>query len=234
MRLLIVRHADPDYENDRITPHGRLEASALAERLRDAGLDRLYSSPLGRARETAEFTSRATGKAIRIEPWTAELEGLRVDDTPWGSLAAWDLPGEVLRSDELTAAGGAFNASPLLSSVPADEVRSRVARDSDVFLESLGYFREGSRYRVLRPNRERVAVFCHGGFGLTWLSHLLQIPTRLAWAGFWLHPASVTTILFDVRNDGYAAPRCLAVGDTGHLLKAGLSENPRGIIENFD
>ena len=31
MKILIIRHGDPDYENDTLTEHGRLEAEYLAE-----------------------------------------------------------------------------------------------------------------------------------------------------------------------------------------------------------
>ena len=33
MKLLIIRHGDPDYANDTLTPRGWKEAAALKERL---------------------------------------------------------------------------------------------------------------------------------------------------------------------------------------------------------
>ena len=33
MKLLLIRHGDPDYENDCLTPVGQREAEALAERI---------------------------------------------------------------------------------------------------------------------------------------------------------------------------------------------------------
>ena len=57
MRLYIIRHADPDYPNRTITDKGHLEAQALAKRLASQGLDRIYSSPLGRAIHTAQYTA---------------------------------------------------------------------------------------------------------------------------------------------------------------------------------
>ena len=79
-----------------------------------------------------------------------------------------------------------------------------------------------------------MAVFCHGGFGLTWLAHLLEIPLSLVWSGFWMPPSSVTTILFDERSQEWATPRCIGFGDVSHLYEAGLPVRPRGIIANFD
>jgi hypothetical protein len=65
-------------------------------------------------------------------------------------------------------------------------------------------------------------VFCHGGFGLTWLAHLLGMPVSQVWSSFYLAPSSVTTVLFDERSEGKAVPRAVSVGETGHLYAAGL------------
>jgi probable phosphoglycerate mutase len=54
------------------------------------------------------------------------------------------------------------------------------------------------------------------------------------WSGFYLHPASITTVLMDERTPGYATPRCLALGDISHLCQAGLAPRPVGIFANID
>ena len=50
MRLLIVRHADPDYSIDSLTPAGWEEAKLLADRLASVLVAAYYVSPLGRAK----------------------------------------------------------------------------------------------------------------------------------------------------------------------------------------
>ena len=60
MILYVVRHGDPDYELDSLTPLGKLQAEALVKRFTVHGLDRVYTSPLGRAKETAAPTCRAS------------------------------------------------------------------------------------------------------------------------------------------------------------------------------
>lgn len=70
---------------------------------------------------------------------------------------------------------------------------------------------------------QTIAVFCHGGFGLTWLAILLGLPVVQVWSSFYLAPSSITTILMDERSLEYAVPRALAVSDTSHLYKAGLT-----------
>jgi phosphohistidine phosphatase SixA len=65
MRLFLVRHAEaapgePD-ELRPLTPAGRAVARDLGERLASERLDAVVSSPLLRARETAEQIARAAG-----------------------------------------------------------------------------------------------------------------------------------------------------------------------------
>ena len=52
MRLLIVRHGDPDYSIDSLTEKGWKEAEYLSERLSKLDVKDFYVSPLGRAKDT--------------------------------------------------------------------------------------------------------------------------------------------------------------------------------------
>ena len=49
MRIFIIRHGDPDYQTDSLTPRGRREAEALAAYIERLQLTHIYCSPLGRA-----------------------------------------------------------------------------------------------------------------------------------------------------------------------------------------
>ena len=81
MLLYIVRHGIPDYTTDTLTPDGEKQAEAVAHRLVPAGIDEIYASPLGRARQTAEPTCRALGLEMQIEPFMSE-------NTAWHHLTA--------------------------------------------------------------------------------------------------------------------------------------------------
>ena len=81
---------------------------------------------------------------------------------------------------------------------------------------------------------ERIAVFCHGGFGPAWVGVLLDIPLPLMWAGFFMHTTSVTCILMEERIQGIATPRCLFYGALPHLYKEDIKPSQAGIIGNYE
>ncbi|RAV20459.1 histidine phosphatase family protein [Paenibacillus contaminans] len=233
MRIYIIRHADPDYANHTITAAGHKEAKALAERLKLEGIDRIFSSPVPRAVHTMQYTSRLLEIEPVFEPWMAELEGWHVTGEDGQSRAAWNVDGEIVRGLERRQvdewhrfgpfAGGDFHSKNAL-----------LTDNSDRFMQSLGYAREGGRYRIIKRNGDKIAVFCHLGFGLTWISHLLGLPVPTVWTGFWKAPSSVTTLLMDERSEQWAVPRLLALGDTSHLHASGLPISKQGIFANFD
>ena len=235
MRLYIIRHAEPDYEHNTITKKGRQEAKALGRRLKKEGLTRIYSSPLGRALHTAEYTSKITGLKIKVEPWTRELSELKMEPIqPWGPLMTWDLPGEIIREKRELLTYDNWHRIPHFGEKKFRIEVQRVHHDSDIFLKRRGYLRIGGKYRILKSNRDRIAVFCHGGFGITWLAHLLEIPLPLIWSGFWMAPSSVTTVLFDERSKKWAVPRCIGFCDVSHLRMEGQTVSTHGIKANFD
>lgn len=234
MRLYIVRHGDPDYENNTITPAGHLEAQALAKRFDREGLDKIYSSPMGRAMQTMKYTAEMLNIEPVIEEWTRELSDVEIEVKPHGEVSIWNVHGEIVRNELPKMNRDSWHTSDFLKPNPkVHEICNVVAEASDNFLKQLGYVRENGKYRCIKPNTDKIAVFCHAGFAMTWLAHLLEIPAPLIWSGFWLAPSSVTTVLFDERTEGWAVPRCLGVGDVSHLYEANLPVRPRGIMANY-
>ena len=73
MLLYIVRHGHPDYATDSLTERGWLQAEAVGKRLAATGIDQVYASPMGRARQTAEPTCRLLDLPCHIEPWAHEV-----------------------------------------------------------------------------------------------------------------------------------------------------------------
>jgi probable phosphoglycerate mutase len=234
MRLYIIRHADPDYENNTITPTGHMEAQALAKRMAKTGLSRIYTSPLGRAQHTAQYTADATKIEPVILPWTAELsiDGITgMDGARW---AAWNLEGQIIRGEQQMPHHANWHEPAELSHYDYRARYAQLKKDSDAFLDELGYSRRDGVYEVRENNEERIAIFCHAGFGISWMAHLLEMPLTLAWCGFFWAPSSVTTILMERRTPEIAVPRALCVGDTSHIYAEGLTESSRGTTANFD
>ena len=232
MRLYIIRHADPDYANRTITPKGHLEAKALANRLASQGLDRIYSSPLGRAIHTAQYTVDQLEMDYQIEDWTQEAS-LMVEEPSKGKISAWDLDGEMIRGEMPSTTYQDWYHQPPFNVPIFEQYFHSLVEHSDQFLANHGYVREDRRYRIIEPNQHQIALFCHGGFGLIWIAHLLELPIPIVWSSFFLAPSSVTTILFDERSNQWAVPRCIGLADVSHLYQAGLPVQPSGIKANF-
>ena len=90
--LHVVRHADAvpeshesftiydDYEAHPLSARGRAQAAAVAQRFAELDVIAVYSSPVRRARETAETIAAAAGVAVREEPAVREIAIGPVDD----------------------------------------------------------------------------------------------------------------------------------------------------------
>lgn len=224
MLLYIVRHGDPIYETDSLTERGKLQAEAVGKRIFDAKVDRIFCSPMGRARMTAEPACRLLGMEYTVEEWTHEIQDERLTPYPDGVLKSVtfiqntvylengnrDLP----YSHSCECVG--FNQSDMASAVSYIETHGKE------FLERLGYREENGIYRILRANEEKVALFCHAGFTRAWLSVLLHIPLHMVWAEFDVTHTGVTVLEFKNNENGFTAPRCLCLSDVSHLYAAGL------------
>lgn len=229
MLLYIIRHGDPIYNPDSLTPKGHLQAQALAKRLALHGLDKIYASPMIRAQQTAQPTCDILGKEMQIEEWTSERIagdrfGVIYDDGHWGWI--FDQHIANLRNDKSVnyTVNNWFEAETFTSHPEKDFKAGYEAliASSDDFLARHGYEREGAVYKITEPNNERIAVFCHQGFGTAWLSHLLSIPPHMFWSSFDISHSSVTILNFKNNTDGITAPKCICMSDLSHIYSEGL------------
>ena len=78
MRLLFIRHGDPDYVHDTLTEKGHREAALLAERAEALQLGKCFVSPLGRAQATAGYSMKKLGRTAKTLGWLQEFPA-RID-----------------------------------------------------------------------------------------------------------------------------------------------------------
>ncbi len=226
MLLYIIRHGDPIYDPDSLTPKGHLQAAAVGKRLARNGIDRIYSSPMIRAQQTAQPLGELLHLPVEIEEWTSEAlawADFAVDVGDWHTWY-WRHPLEELVNDETIGVRDEWYNIPVLKKdAPAlKRGMERISRESDAFLARLGYRREGALYRVERPNDERVAVFCHEGFSKSWTAHLMSVPPHLYTAEYEITHTGIVIMEFPNNESGWTRPRCLAWSDTSHIYAEGL------------
>ncbi|MBE7054322.1 MAG: histidine phosphatase family protein [Ruminococcaceae bacterium] len=224
MLLYIVRHGDPIYETDSLTERGKLQAEAVGKRMYDAKIDRIFSSPMGRAIQTADPACRLLGLEKVIEPWSHEIEDERLTPFPDGKLKSISLVqntyyrenGNINLPYERAYECTGINQSRIKEAV------ERIEKCGNEFLERLGYKEENGVYKILRKNEEKVALFCHANFGRAWISTLLHIPLHIMWSSFSYTHTGVTVIEFANNENGFTAPRCLCFSDVSHLYASNL------------
>ena len=74
MKLLFIRHGDPDYTIDSLTEKGWKEAEFLSEKIAALDVRDFYVSPLGRAKDTASCTLKKNGRTATECKWLREFD----------------------------------------------------------------------------------------------------------------------------------------------------------------
>ena len=79
MKIIFIRHGEPNYEIDSLTEKGWREAELLSKRTAKWNVTDFYCSPLGRAKDTASFTLKNAGREAEILPWLREFDAPVLD-----------------------------------------------------------------------------------------------------------------------------------------------------------
>ncbi len=161
MELILVRHALPERQqvesgaaDPALSRIGVEQAARVARWLAAEPIDAAYSSPMRRARETAQPYVELTGHTLQLHDGVAEFDRHTSSYIPME---------ELKRSDY--AAWKAF-----VDGAYDEEVDILAFQDTVVrALESI----------VARHRGGRVAVFCHGGVVNVWAAHVLKMIPRL-------------------------------------------------------
>ena len=217
MKILIIRHADPDYSIDSLTAKGWIEAECLSEKLVKMKIDAFYTSTLGRAKDTASCTlKKLSREPDGVFEWLKEFPPtiMRPDS---GKSIAWDwLPSDWTKVDAFYDKDKWGDVSQMAEGKVREEY-DRVTGEFDSLLAKHGYVREGNYYRAEKPNMDTIAIFCHFGSGCVLLSHLLGVSPMVLWHGLCAAPSSVTTLTTEERREGIASFRMNSYGDVSHL-----------------
>lgn len=246
MKLIFVRHGDPDYKNDSLTEKGWREAKLLAERISKWNVTDFYCSPLGRARATASCTLEKMNRTAETLEWTREFF-YPIDDPVTGRHGVpWDLVPSSWCNDILMLSKEGWVQSDIMSQNPDIAIKYKeVCNSLDELLKSYGYERERNFYRmpgkkevfiasttspdnadhmnnpIYREDEPVVVIFCHLGAICIMLSHLLNIPFPLLAHGFFLPTTSLTVLSTEEHWSNEAYFRVQAMGDVHHLLAGG-------------
>lgn len=220
MKIIIVRHADPDYSIDSLTPKGRVEAELLSEKLSKMEIDAFYTSPMGRAKDTAEYTLKKMKRNATECEWLKEFN-YRIDKPNRKNSIPWDwFPEDWCANDEFFDKD-AWKDAPIFKTNGVSEAYDNVCRELDALLLNYGYKRDGRLYKVLDANEKTVVLFCHFGLECVLLSHLLNVSPMVLWHGTCALPSSVTTLVTEERRRGIAYFRMNGFGDVSHLYAGG-------------
>lgn len=228
MLLFYIRHGHPTYTPDALTPLGWKEAEALAKRLAQFGIDKIYASTSDRAFQTAQPTCDLLQKKAELVDFANEYRA-------WDDLVmpldekrkVWVFAhpeGRALFTDpSVLELGQEWYRHPKFAEFPFERGMNRIQTEADKFLASLGYEHVPGRgiYKAVAPNDDRVALFAHQGFGLAFLSCLLDIPYPQFSIHFDLSHSGLTVIEFP-EEDGISIPRICTLSSDAHLYKEGL------------
>ncbi len=202
-RFVLVRHGEAGGNRELrylgttdspLTERGFAQAQQLAAAVRIFAPATLYSSPLARARATAEAIAAATGLAVAIE-----------DDLREQSFGGWEMltHAEVLLRDRERLAAwesGADVAPPDGESLVA--VRERALRLAE-------------RLAARHPG-ETVALVSHVSPIKALICAALELPPVGAMR-MWLDPASICVLDWRVRTDGQLAGTLRVFNAIAHL-----------------
>ena len=219
MRLIFVRHGEPNYVKDCLTDLGLLQAKAAAERLREEQIEKIYSSPYGRAKQTADETSAVLGLDIHILDFMHELDWGSIDGTKtYAGGHPWNIADQLVREGwDLTSPD--WRNHPYFRNNLVVENVNLVEAKIDGWLASLGYQRENLYYRCTRTDREQhtAVLFSHGGSSAAAIGHILNLPFPYLCAMMHLDFTGITILRLD-RNPGSLSIPCLElVNDSRHI-----------------
>jgi probable phosphoglycerate mutase len=161
MELILVRHALPERQHvatgtadPALSAAGHDQAAKVAHWLSAETIDTVFSSPMLRAKQTAQAYVDLSGHPIQFHAGLVEFDRHTSSYIPMEELKRTDYAAWKAFVD------GRYNA----------EVDILAFQDAVV---------RALEFIIARHQSERVAVFCHGGVINVWAAHVLKMVPRL-------------------------------------------------------
>jgi len=223
MLLFYIRHGHPTYNPDCLTEVGFQQAEALVPRMKRVSPDKIFSSTSTRAFKTAEPTAKALGKEIIQLDWCHERHAwqqLTVKKEDGNLTWGFKQHSALFVSKEIRDLDEEWYKHPAFAGTSFEAGIKRIKTETYAFLESLGYCHTENGYKATRPNEDRIALFAHAGFGLAFLSAILDIPYPQFCTHFDISYTGVTVI--DFPGTGTVIPKILQHSNDSHLFASGL------------
>lgn len=233
MKILIIRHAEPDYTAGTLTEKGFREAELLGEKLKTMQIDYAFSSPYQRAVLTAEPWKKRTGCQVEIADWLREFPGTIISENGEKRIP-WNLEPRTWCGRNQLYDINRWAEDNLMNSCDTISVYDHVNSCFDELLESYGYKRDvGTIYQCDENKNLTIALFCHFGLGMVLISHLCGISPVLLWQSMFLPTSSVTEFVTEERKKGEVVFKCVQLGDTSHLYRYDELVSKSGLFPEF-
>ena len=150
MKIIFIRHGEPNYEIDSLTEKGWREAELLSKRTAKWNVTDFYCSPLGRAKDTASFTLKNADRKAKILPWLREFDAPVIDPETGKRRIPWDFLPDVLDANRDLYDNHLWTKNPIMQTGNMDENYRFVTDGLDTLLAHYGYVRDG--YRLPLPS----------------------------------------------------------------------------------
>lgn len=228
MLFFYVRHGDPIYNPDSLTELGHRQAAALVKRMERCAPSRIFASSSTRAVQTAQPTAERLGKEIEILDWCHEDHagsefGIINEEGQWQWCFHNKAMKELFVSEQMRRLDTKWYEHPKLPHDRFGPGIARIQKAGDDFFASLGYRHVPDRggYVAERPNDDRIALFAHQGFGMAFLSCLLDIPYPQFCTHFDYGHSSVTVIEFS--GEDFVIPNVLQLANDSHIFASDIA-----------
>ena len=247
MRLIFIRHGDPDYKNDDVTEKGKREVELLTKRVTNWDITKICCSPLGRAQATAkpsiEILKEKSNIQVETYPWLQEFYYYQ-NGKKTG--VCWDFLPDFYYSQKKFFDKNNWHKSSHMKKGDVPNNYKKVCNGIDSLLAEYGYIRNKKGFYTVQnqkpnPNFDKnnkieryqliseknltedttLVFFCHLGVMFTIMGHLLGMSPVQLWHNFYVAPTSVTILNTEERLENQAMFRVERLGDTNHLTNDG-------------